>query len=212
MPEKPDSETKKTAANRPVASITGTYTISCDLERKNAQDSDEKFTLRIAKDSKKPGMADVYRGLYDFGDAEGAMLLTSDGDRLIKRYTMLGWYARRGCDHHTYSEAWSEEQPEATSASKAAPELKFDIRFSHGAGGCGNFWGGLGEIQFTNDQYSTLTGWVDIPSVGRRVQIVGEKTETPGPDEDCVDIQEWVRRWRQFTDTWREIASRAQRG
>lgn len=199
VPGKSDSETKNTVANRQAASIVGIYNITCERLRENAQASDEKFTLIIAKDSKKSGMAGVYKGLFEFGTEKGTMLLSVDSERVFKRFNILRWNARHDAlsELSDFGEAWPDT-PTAPGASasasmaKVGPELKFHI---HSRGRDERFYGGRGEITFIDDKYSMFTGSVYL-SDGLRVEITGEKAETPRDSDGCkFHAEEWVRRW-----------------
>lgn len=219
------SATEDDAADRPAATIVGSYGITCEEISRNWPDHEE-LTMGIAESS-SPG---VCEGCFDFGAVEGVLLISTDQSLLDERVAELDMEDRRERDDYDYDEGFDEygqkkdgeedsrEQPVLTGDTReaepaevapegqkamAARSLKFRLlsRGQENGEGETDYIPCPGEIKFSDDKFTTFTGEMDICFLGC-VEIVGERVSDAGAGGDWNAYTEHayeearVGRWR----------------
>lgn len=113
------------AAHGSSPTIVGGYAITCEEISSNWPDDVEELTLSIAELLNSPG---VYQGSFEFGIAEGVLLLSNDEALLDERVALFAEEEERDrYDEEEYDdeddEELDDEDADVNSASKTQPGL-----------------------------------------------------------------------------------------
>ena len=205
--ERSDKHTKYLARSKNrAASLVGTYMIDCEAIGRDWPDRADDMTLSI-KTTRIPG---VYQAHCDFGVLEGVMMLSAEVAALAPYYDDAYASAEDDDDDHHGSATGSKRKssnnsnrngaPPPKAAKKAGNPTTYFLRMRSRETGEGviDFIPEKGTITFDKADYSTFTGKVGMPCVGKDVPFRGRKISSTASKSS--------EKWEDFSEAAYEYA------